>query len=204
MDCRNNAQMARSWASVVRGKEVEKKVEPVKAPAPKPVVQKPRPLCVDCGKGADMCRRCGSDKMGVYLDGLCAVCLVMETPSEWMCGGYMDAARESTKIPMKCGPCRAKKPWRWVDDKEVVSYRYEPGCFCHPLSKHNVVHIPIYRRVGETPTDPKQREEEAMAAFQKEMKFSGELHEAIEIYTSFFTDKKAAEERLRAVVDAAG
>lgn len=189
--------MARSWASIVRGKEVEKKVVPVKAPAPKPVVQKPQALCVDCGKAADICWRCGSDKKGVYLDGLCAVCLVMETPSESMCGGYMDAARESFKIPMKCGPCRAKKPWRWVDDKEVVSYRYEKGCFCHPLSKHNVIRFATYRRVGETPTDPKQREEEAMAAFQVEMKFSGELHEAMEIYRSFFTDKKAAEERLK-------
>ena len=39
MDCRNNAQMARSWASVVRGKEVEKKV--VEQP-PAPPVKKTR------------------------------------------------------------------------------------------------------------------------------------------------------------------
>ena len=192
--------MARSWASVVRGKEVEKKVV-VKAPPPQrqrqPKPVKPYILCVDCGKAADICRRCGSSTQAVYLDGMCAVCLVMETPSEWMCGGYMDAARESTSIPFKCEPCRTKKPWRWVDDKEIVSYRYEGGCRCHPVSKHNVIRFATYRRVGAEPTNHKQREEEAMAAFNKEMKFSGELDEAMEIYRSFFTDKKAAEERLK-------
>ena len=189
--------MALSWASIVRGKEVEV----VKTPEPTRKAQKPQPLCTDCGELADICRSCGSDKLAVYEEGYCAVCLIEMTPSESMCGGYMNAAREANKIPFKCSPCRDKKPWSWADNKEIVKYKYQQSCFCHKLSKDNVIRSPIYRIVAEH-TDPMQREKEAMAAFQKEMKFSGQLNEAVEIYRSFFTDIKAAGQRLSAIVEA--
>jgi hypothetical protein len=174
--------MARSWVSIVKGKEVAPL--PVKAaekPKPKP---KPQPLCVDCGANAMVCRYCR--KAPVFEGDECVICLVMNTPSEEMCGGWMNAARRSDKIPYKCKPCHKAKPWRWTDGTEIVSYIYERSCFCHRLSPTNVIRSPVYRRIEGKPTDSEQREEEAMAAYKYEMKFSGDEVEAFDIYRSFF------------------
>ncbi len=179
--------MARSWASVVRGKEVVKKVVVAKAPEVK-APEKPKPKCVDCGADAMVCAHCR--KAPVYLGDECVICLIMNTDSEGMCGGWMTAARMSNKVPYKCKACYTKKRWEWTDNTEIVSYTYKNGCHCHPISKDNVIRSPVYRRVGEKPTDPKQREEEAMAAFKVEMKFSNDTVEAMEIYASFFKGAK--------------
>jgi hypothetical protein len=173
-----------SWANIVRG-------GPPVVEKPKPVIIKPPPkvsfyaFCADCGAEAGVCKRC--DKWAVYLDGLCGCCYAMSIPSDWMCKGYADASREAHKIPFKCDACRKVRPWRWEDDKEIVSYSYERGCFCHPLSPTNVIRIARYRLASGT--TPEQREAEARAAYEKEMKFSGDKEEAEQIYKSFFEKK---------------
>lgn len=178
----STGKMARSWASIVKAKqEAPLPLKAVEKPKPKP---KPQPLCADCGAHAMVCRYCRNAP--VYLGDECVICLVMNTPSESMCGGWMSAARRSDKIPYKCKPCYTKKRWEWTDGTEVVKYIYEKGCFCHPLSPTNVIRSPVYRRVEEKPTDPKKREEEAMAAYKYEMKFSKDEVEAFDIYRSFF------------------
>ena len=141
-------------------------------------------FCSDCGQEADVCRRC--DKLAVYQNSLCGRCFSWSMPSESMCQGYVEAAASAEKIPFKCSPCRAKKPWRWQDNKEIVDYRYVPMSFSFPVSPTNVIRIPRYRAIGSKPTDPLQRADEARAAYEKELSFSGNVAEALNLYVSFY------------------
>ena len=170
-----------TWADITRVKSATKPQAP-KA-EPKVVFHA---FCADCGKEADVCRRCDKS-FAVYEDGLCGRCLVSTIPSDSMCKGYMDASREAHKIPYKCGSCRKARPWRWEEDKEVVSYSYVQSCFCHKLSPTNVIRVARWRIAGQVSEE--QRKAEAMAAYDKEMKFSGNCAEAAAIYKSFFTGR---------------
>lgn len=175
----------RSYASVVGG---------VAKAGPRHQAPEIKRLCTDCGSAADICHQC--KKLAVYDRGLCGRCFSSRLDSESMCMGYVRASEAAETIPFQCAPCRARRPWHWEDDKEVVEYRYVPMCFCHPLSPSNVIRIAQYRRRG-TAADPSKREEEAMAAFNKEMRFSGNAAEALTLYTSFYKGAEAGAIKLK-------
>lgn len=178
--------MSRTWAQIVRGKPTLNPEAPVWLP------QKPKVVfhafCADCGNEADVCRRC--EKLAVYDLGLCGRCFSYNMPSDSMCLGYVRASEEAEKIPFKCSPCRSASPWHWEDDKEIVSYDYVQSCFCHELSPTNVIRIARYRSLGKKHTDPVKRADEALEAYKKELKFSGNHAEALKIYASFYKNTK--------------
>lgn len=194
--------MSRSWSSIARGPVAATPLKPVATP----LKTKPIPkvtfhaFCEDCGKEADVCRRC--QELAVYENGLCGSCFSYNIPSDSMCQGYVDAARSARKIPYKCTHCRTERPWRWENDKEVVSYHYVQGCICHKLSPTNVIRMAARRSVGPKPTDPAQRAAEAWAAYEKEMKFSGDAEEAAILYKSFFKDEVDASAKLQEILAA--
>lgn len=105
------------------------------------------------------------------------------------CGVEVDASSYPEKASI-CSSCQTK---RSKPKREIVEYRYERSCFCHPLSPTNVVHVGVYRTLKDgKKTDPAQREKEAMAAYEKELAFSGSEAEAKMVYASFF-DKEDAD-----------
>jgi hypothetical protein len=68
----------------------------------------------------------------------------------------------------------------------VFAYWYWQADNSKPLSPSNVYRIPRFRKLDEGPNDPVGRADEALAAYNEEMKFSGDEEEALKIYVSFY------------------
>ncbi len=147
-------------------------------------------FCEDCGSEVDPCGYCNKRRsrgMGSYCDDC------------YHDFGYAHQNFYPNDPEVKplflCKPCEGL---RKSLTQEVVGYLRWAADFVNPLSPTNVQRHPQYRTIGDKPTDRKQREEEAQAAYDEEMAFSGNEEEAKKIYASFFEDeelKKLQEEK---------
>jgi hypothetical protein len=75
---------------------------------------------------------------------------------------------------------------RYQASAVVWSYWYWPADNTKPVSPTNVYRVPRFRSVHEGPMDSVSRADEARAAYDEEMKFSGDEEEALKIYASFY------------------
>lgn len=78
-----------------------------------------------------------------------------------------------------------------------MGYIYVPLRALEPLSPHNFARIAVYRNIYDGPTDPVERAEEALAAFQQEFSFTGDIQKASEIYMSFYKNVPPSDKPVR-------
>ncbi len=147
-------------------------------------------FCEDCGAEVDPCGYCNKRRsrgMGSYCDDC------------YHDFGYAHQnfyPNDPEVMPLfLCSPCESV---RNSLKQEIVGYLRWAADYVNPLSPTNVHRHPQYRKIGDKPTDRKQREKEAQAAYDEEMAFSGSEEEAKKIYDSFFENqelKKFQEEK---------
>ena len=77
-------------------------------------------------------------------------------------------------------------------DKEIWMYEYEPVCSCCPLSPTNVIRIPRFVELNfhQTPNDVPYKKIHAKRAYEKELEFSGNVAEALILYSHFFQHQR--------------
>lgn len=138
-------------------------------------------FCEDCGEEVRVCQCCemrGADS----LSGLCGECY---TETSYY-GAFYKPDTSEMKPCFVCPPCQYE---RQQISAQVWSYWYWPADSSKPLSPTNVYRVPRFRAVSEGPTDPVERADEALAAYNEELKFSGNQEEAFKIYNSFYNRK---------------
>jgi hypothetical protein len=136
-------------------------------------------FCEDCGDEVNVCRTCTKKPTYRMLDQ-CKDC------DEQFCCSYAEEHHQddpSVKALYLCTKCEEA---RSQASAEVFSYWRWPADSSKPLSPSNVYRAPRFRMVGEGTTDPVERADEARAAYDEEMKFSGNEEEALKIYVSFY------------------
>jgi hypothetical protein len=136
-------------------------------------------FCEDCGKGVNVCRTCVKTRSKLFSDR-CKSC------DENYCCCYAEEHYHddpSVKALYLCEDCEESR-----DQASAVvhSYWYWPADNTKPLSPTNVYRVPRFRKFDEGPMDAVSRADEALAAYEEEMKFSSNEEEALKIYTSFY------------------
>ncbi len=144
--------------------------------------------CEDCGQDQlHVCQHCfkrATNSRSQY----CKECDLFESTGcpecdaemDWPCLAEVDHAKEELFLCECCTEARKQ------DLSQVWSYWYWPADSSQPLSPTNVYRVPRYRATSEGPKDPVTRADEALAAYNEEMKFSGSYEEAMNIYLSFY------------------
>lgn len=137
-------------------------------------------FCEDCGGQVEICHLC--QKTATYrMSNYCKDC------NERVCCfhsiEHYEDENPSQKALYLCTGCTEARDQA---SAEVFSYWYWPADRSEPLSPTNVYRVPRFRRLGEGTTDPVERADEARAAYDEEMKFSGDEEEALKIYVSFY------------------
>jgi hypothetical protein len=136
-------------------------------------------FCEDCGSEVRSCRICNKARANILSD-VCQSC------NEMFCCGYAEQHYHedpSVKALYLCEDCQEA---RNQASAQIWSYWYWPADRDLPLSPTNVYRIPRFRAVSEGPTDPVARADEALAAYNEELNFSGSQEEALQIYVSFY------------------
>jgi hypothetical protein len=136
-------------------------------------------FCEDCGDDVRTCRVCVKTRTN-FLSDKCSSCYENYC-CHWAEQQYQDDP--SVKALYLCESCEEN---RYQASAEVWSYWYWPADRDEPLSPTNVYRVPRFRSVSEGTNDPVERANEALAAYNEEMKFSGDEEEALKIYTSFY------------------
>lgn len=136
-------------------------------------------FCEDCGAEVRPCQLCQKTS-SCGLSNYCNDCKEMTCCSHAI-QHYQDDP--TIKAVFLCNNCEYARDQA---SAEVWSYWYWPADRDEPLSPTNVYRIPRFRPVSEGPTDPVERADEALAAYNIEMKFSGNEDEALKIYVSFY------------------
>ncbi len=136
-------------------------------------------FCEDCGDDVQTCRVCVKTR-AKFLSDKCSSC------DENFCCHYAEEHYQddpSVKALYLCENCETN---RYQASAVVCSYWYWPADNTQPLSPTNVYRVPRFRNIDEAPMDSESRAEEARAAYDEEMKFSGDEEEALKIYVSFY------------------
>ena len=136
-------------------------------------------FCEDCGNEVRVCRVCTKTR-STFLSDKCKDC------NEKFCCHYAEEHYQddpSVKALYLCEDCETN---RYQASAVVCSYYRWPADSSQPLSPTNVYRTPRFRALTEGPMDAVSRADEARAAYDEEMKFSGDEEEALKIYVSFY------------------
>lgn len=136
-------------------------------------------FCEDCGAEVKSCRVCKKTRANILSDK-CSSC------DEQFCCIYAEQHYQDDPTVKALYLCEGCQEARNQASAQVWSYWYWPADRDEPLSPTNVYRIPRFRAVSEGPTDPVARADEALVAYNEELKFSGSEEEALKIYTSFY------------------
>lgn len=137
-------------------------------------------FCEDCGGHVEICHLC--QKTATYrMSTYCKDC--EEKVCCWHSIEHYEDENPSKKALYLCTTCTEARDQA---SAEVFSYWYWAADTTKPLSPTNVYRVPRFRKLGEGTTDPVERADEARAAYDEEMKFSGDEEEALKIYVSFY------------------
>ncbi len=142
-------------------------------------------MCDECGlEPLRICWGCNKAASG-FLDSLCKEC-TRECGEPDPCHNCFVSQRRddpSVEPAILCAPCAEARHQASV---EVIGYWYWQADNTKPLSPTNVYRIPRFREVPKDAVNDLERAQEALAAYQEEMKFSGSEEEALKIYVSFY------------------
>jgi hypothetical protein len=183
----NHAEQIPFTCSVCTSSSVRMPWEPPRPPSPPP--KKQWATCEDCGETQlHVCEHCEKRVVHKFVSPYCDDCDLFESTGcpecdaelDWPCLAEVDPKKEELFL---CKDCHKNRD---MDKSHIWSYWYWPANRDEPLSPTNVYRIPRYRPVSEGPSDPVARADEAMAAYNEELKFSGDQEEALKIYTSFY------------------
>lgn len=137
-------------------------------------------FCEDCGKDVNACRVCVKTRAKLFSDK-CKDC------EENYCCHYAEQHYHEKEPEVKAlYLCEGCEESRYQASAVVCSYFRWAADSSQPLSPTNVYRVPRFRKIDEGPMDDVSRAEEALAAYDEEMKFSGNEEEALKIYSSFY------------------
>lgn len=136
-------------------------------------------FCEDCGEQVNTCQHC----CNTTVDGISKFC---KDCKEITCCSHAIQNCMGYPLVKPLYLCEGCKETRYQASQQVWSYCYRPADINRSLSPTNVYRVPLFRPVSEGPTDPVERADEALAAYNEEMKFSGNEEEALKIYVSFY------------------